>query len=221
MKILLILIILYLLPLTTIRAQAMNNDSFKVNVGDLDPFDEPVKDDSGGVNFSVQTGFPNIPSLALFSFGISENLIDYGNLTPTNPVTRKSILTVENESAPGYIVMVSQNHQLLDPNKASIIADTTCDTGNCSENIGASWIDNLAYGFGYRCDSKICLEEFKKSSFFLQFADESKSESKKTVISGSLGKKQTAEILYKVNIPSSQKKGVYKNTVSFIAVPIF
>lgn len=178
-----------------------------------------------GTNYVVRAGFQYISSIIPFYFKIDNIVIDFGNLTPTNPVTRTSTLTINNQSAGGYIVTAQENHQLLVPSSGSLIPDTTCDAGNCTETTAALWSNTLTYGFGYRCDqvgiTNYCPSGFNTANYYKQFADTSKNESAVTVMSGQSGKNQQSTITYKVNISSTQPPGIYTNVITYIATPTF
>ncbi len=178
-----------------------------------------------GTNYVVRAGFQYINSIIPFYFKIDNIIIDFGALSPTNPVTRTSTLTVDNQSAGGYIVTAQENHQLLVPSSGQLIPDTTCDAGNCSDTTAALWTNTLTYGFGYRCDlvsvTNYCNTDFNTSDFYKQFADASKNETPVTVMSGQSGRNQKATITYKVNISSSQPAGLYTNAITYIATPTY
>lgn len=178
-----------------------------------------------GTNYTVRAGFQYIHSIIRFRFSISSLLIDFGTLTPTNPVKRTNTLTISNGSAYGYVVTAYENHQLLIPANGSVIPDTTCDTGLCTETTAASWPDSsiLVYGFGYRCDN---LSGSDCVSFptdnYKQFADDSKGETPQTVMSSlNVGKNRQAQITYKVNISGTQAAGRYSNIITYIATPTY
>lgn len=154
-----------------------------------------------------------------FSFSISNNLVDYGPLTPTNPVLRTTDLIISKGSSRGYSVFAFEDHELRNPNN-NLIPDTTCDNGTCSQTSSAVWSGNLSFGFGYRCekeDNSGCSEDFSKPDYFKQFANDSKSENFQPIINGFDSKK--ARIDYKVNIPNNQAKSSYSNSITFIAIP--
>ena len=230
-------------------AQVMSNGSFKIQMGNLNSIagestgsNYNLSITSGetspglysGTNFQVRAGFQYIPRSSPFSFSISNTLIDFGLLSPTNPVTRTTTLTISNSSAPSYQVTASENHQLQVVKTGAIIPDTTCDKGACSQTQAAEWSNILTYGFGYRCDSisitsqdaksPTCMKNdasFSNSGYFKQFADASKKESSQVLINGGKGSAQKATVIYKVNIPSSQASGNYSNSVTYVAVPSF
>lgn len=231
-------------------AQEMKNDFYKIQMGNLNSIagisggeSYKINITSGentpglysGTNYKARLGFQYIPRKSVFSFGVSNTLIDFGTLTPTNPITRATVLTVSNTAALGYTVTGSENHQLLVSKTGAIIADTTCDKGTCSQTIASQWSSTLTYGFGYRCDadsiiskgskSKGCAAEdlsfYSNTAYFKQFADSSKGEKAVTIISGNQGRNQKATVTYKVNISSSQAVGLYTNAITYIAIPTF
>jgi hypothetical protein len=179
-----------------------------------------------GTNYKVKAGFQYVYTLFPFSFSITNHNIDFGIITPANPVTRTSTLSVNNKSAGGFIVTATESGQLSSPATGGIIPDTTCDSGTCTEVTAGAWVSSLAYGFGYRCDlvsgTNYCSSDFSTSTYYKQFPDSSKLESPQTIFSSTqTGKNQQALITYKVNVSNSQPAGTYKNVISFIATPTF
>lgn len=177
-----------------------------------------------GSNYKVRAGFQYISSIIPFRFIISSTEINFGDLTPTNPITRNNTLTVTNQSAGGYTVKVYENHQLLVPSTGALIPDTTCDHGTCTESTADTWTSSLTYGFGYRCDAvttNYCDSSFTTSTNYRQFADKSKSETEQTVMSGATGRTQQSTITYKANISTAQSAGLYSNVLTYIATPTY
>ncbi|MBI2031751.1 MAG: hypothetical protein HYT08_04020 [Candidatus Levybacteria bacterium] len=173
-----------------------------------------------GKNFKVKYGFEKQNSN--FSFSLSSDLIDFGILSPNNPVTRTNLLTIYSNST-GYIVLASENQELKSSENIPI-PDTTCDNGSCTQTIPAVWKEATVYGFGYRCDKLIgndCID-FEADQLFKQLPDLSKEEAWEKVLSGhSEDKKKQAKITYKVNISNAQKITKYINTLTYIALPNF
>ncbi len=176
-----------------------------------------------GTNYKVKAGFQYVYPAALFSFTISQTLIDFGTITPTNPVTRTNSLTISNRSANGYTVTASQNNPLKTSSGATI-PDTTCDNGACTQTTASAWTGTLTYGFGYRCDNQTgtdCATGFAGSTFYKQFADSSNSESSQSVMSGASTGTKKSQITYKINISGTQAAGTYSNVITYIATPTF
>jgi len=181
-------------------------------------------------NFTVESGFQYIypfkkSTSSTFQFTVSDTTIDFGKLSPANPVTRTSTLTITTGNATGYTVTTSENKPLTAAASSAFIPDTTCDLGTCSESQSGIWDSILTYGFGYRCDNQIatdCAIGFLQTSSYKQFADASKSETTQSIMTGS-GQSSTksSKVTYKVNISSSQLPGIYKNTITYIAAPTF
>jgi len=178
-----------------------------------------------GTNYKVRAGFQYVYTIIPFRFSISQTQIDFGTLTPTNPVTRTNTLTISNGSANGYQVTAFENHQLLNPANGMTIPDTTCDNGLCTETTSAQWTNTLTYGFGYRCDNVTgsdCATGFTNSNYYKQFADSSLNEAPQSVMSGTnVGRSKQVQITYKVNISGTQPAGTYTNTITYVATPTF
>ena len=176
-----------------------------------------------GTNYTVRAGFQYIHSIIRFNFTLSSVLIDFGTLTPTNPVTRTQTLTISNGSAHGYTVTAQENHPLQVDSTGAQIPDTTCDAGTCTESTSAAWSNTLTYGFGYRCDNVSgtdCATGFTTGTFYKQFANMNASETPVGVMTGvNVGRNKQTQITYKANVSGTQPGGLYRNVITYIATP--
>ena len=232
---LLISFVIFVLTLTsTSEAASMKNQEYKIQEGSINPSSqETVKNQNkitstekgemvGFNNYKIRSGFQYIDSSAPFTFSIASLSINFGTLNPGEPITRTNTLTISNGSAAGYLVTTEQTGSLKTPHKSEI-QDTTCDAGTCTESRASIWDSPLAYGFGYRCDNiagNTCSKDFAGENFYKQFANRQNNEPAETVMSGSsIDEKIQTQITYKVNIPATQIKGHYQNTIIYIAIP--
>jgi len=224
--VLILIVIAFIILRNRTLAQSASNNSYTIRGGDLEQKTLTSPGDSSGQSSDkssdktqVTAGFEEIEDSQPFSFSVSNNLVDYGPLTPTNPVSRTTDLIISKGSSRGYSVFAFANRELSDVNNNSI-PDTTCDNGTCSETSSGVWSGNLSFGFGYRCenaDGSICTEDFLGIGYFKQFANDSKSEAYQAIINGFDSRK--AKIEYKVNISNNQAKSSYSNSITFIAIP--
>lgn len=205
----------------TISGTTANTDyKARPTAGDLSP------QVSEGVNFRVRAGFENIAAATPFSVSLSSGTIDFGALSPTNPIVRTVDLSVYSLSTSGYSVITSENHPLQMSPEASgaNISDTTCDNGECSQEKAGIWINTLTYGFGYRCDNVTgldCDSSFSKPNFYKHFADVSNAQSPQSVMAGIGSKNKDVRLSYKVNTSGNLAQGIYSNIVTYVAVPNF
>lgn len=205
----------------TISGTTTNTDySMRSIVGGLSPVV------SEGVNFKIKAGFENTEPSLPFSVSLSSDLIDFGILSPTNPIVRTVTLSVYSLSTFGYSVIASEDHPLKMSPEASgaNIADVTCDNGECNQETAAEWINSLTYGFGYRCDNVTgadCDSSFSKSNFYKHFANTSNLQLPQSVMSGIGSKNKDIQVSYKVNIAGTQGEGFYNNIITYIAIPNF
>ena len=222
-------------------AQTMSNQNYKIKMQEFNSIsgtttntDYTVRSTVGelapivseGVNFKVRTGFENIASTLPFSASLSSDIIDFGLLSPTNPIVRTVDLSVYSLSAYGYSVVAFENHPLQSDPEASgqVIADTTCDNGGCGEEKAGIWINTLTYGFGYRCDNITgtnCDKSFSNPKFYKHFPDNSNGQSPQSIMSGIGSKNKDIRMSYKVNIAGGQAQEIYSNIVTYITVPNF
>lgn len=223
--------------LTYAQAQTMSNSQYKIKMGTLNnaagestgsgySLNENLGQTGAGLysgtNYKVRSGFQyfkNTAETIPFSFSISDSKVDFGVITPTNPLTRAIVLTVSNSSGKGFSVSAAENKSLTSQN--GTIPDTSCDTGDCTPTKAAIWASTLSYGFGYRCDDQSgtnCVLGFSPS-FYKPFAA---SPSAQNVLSSTTGgSARKSQITYKVNVSGSQPPGLYTNIVSYIANPGF
>ncbi len=159
-----------------------------------------------------------------FNISLQHEFLDFGELEPTNPITRTSFIHVIANTLSGYTVFGWQNHSPVETDGVTV-PDTSCDNGACTERTASVWQTPLTYGFGYRCDntaSTPCDHAFNENNLFKQFANESAEERPVPVMQWHIGSDdEKAEISYKINIAASQPQIRYTNTVSYILVPGF
>lgn len=234
-------------------SQTMSNDNYILQLHGIDATtsktttkdsalgasDQPAPKPQTEPKYKIELGFLHNKSKSPFTFSISETLIYFGTLSPTNPITRSNKLSVSSRSANGYSVIAFTNRELLasatsdvtpgasevPSPSAEVIPDSSCDNGLCSEFSPAPWTNILTYGFGYRCDNVIgtdCAKGFLDLNFYKQFANNSKNEIPQKILSATNGKiDKIVQITYKVNISGTQALGSYNNTITYIAVPNF
>lgn len=245
-KILVILLILttYYLILNTVKARAftMSNSNYVIQMGNFNNIagilsgggktlnitvgeTAPGLYTQSGVNYKIRAGFQYINSIIYFSFkitGISATFIDLGTLVANSPVTRTNDLIISNGSAGGYQVTATENHELLSPPTGSLIVNTTCDNGLCTNTTSDLWTSSTTYGFGYRCDNVTgtdCASGFTTANYYKQFA---KNPTATAVMNGTnVGRNKEVTITYKVNVSPVQPFGQYSNIITYVATPTF
>lgn len=240
----------YLLPAAapSAQAQTMSNDNYILKMQNFNTVSGVTTGDSynlrsttggyspassEGVNFKVKTGFENLASSLPFSISLSSSLVDFGELTPTNPIIRTLDLETNSLTAYGYSVLIFENEPLTvappaESNSATdnkiFIPDTTCDNGQCDTQTASEWNNALTYGFGYRCDNVAgvdCDASFSKPNFYKHFPDLLNNDDLTSVMAGIGANNRKARISYKVNISGTQPQGSYSNVVTYIDVPNF
>jgi hypothetical protein len=211
-----------------VKADTVSNENYSIDVNtiDTDPGPTPkaeilgtrtvqIKQFTTGPNYTVNA---SNDSLAIT---LSQNTIDYGILSSTNPVIRTSGISFSNPAA-GAEVLAYENNP---PQSAlnDTIPNTTCDNGLCSPLLSAVWTNTLTYGFGYRCDSKdtACDPQFGTSNYFKQYATESDGQPLIILSSTKRSGTTNATITDKINISGTQKAGGYYNSITYLAVPNF
>lgn len=175
---------------------------------------------SDSSNYVVRSGYGEKTSP--FSLQTSQNMIEYESLTPTDAITRTTIVSIHSGPHYGYTLFLSEDHPLQAGK--NLIPDTTCDNGSCSEDIPAPWTSALTYGLGYRCDDETgsvpiksgsgCQTRFQDETEFLQIPKKPQ-EVMKNIVGGF----DRSEMTFKLNISGAQPSAVYTNQVTYIALP--
>lgn len=234
-RVLVFSLLFFLIFKSEANAQTMKNDFFKLIFGNLNTASGPISGSNyklnttvgqtgpglySGTNWKVKAGFQYVRTNIPFSFTVSQNIIDFGTLTPTNPVTRTTNLTVSSGAAKGFTVILSEDRPMTSSSSATI-PDTSCDAGDCTPTKAGQWTGTLTYGFGYRCDDQVgsnCVSGFS-TDFYKPFPLNPSTTS--VLLSQRGGRSKKSQITYKVNIAGSQAPGVYTNMVTFVASPGF
>jgi hypothetical protein len=176
--------------------------------------------------FKVLAGFWYLKTIVPFSFTVSNQLIDFGDLSAGVPKYDTTLLTVSSGSAGGYQVTTQENHPLTVYSTGYSIQDTTGDNGDITEENAGAWAQNTAYGFGYTVHGTDAVSPFPSISpagnLYKQFSDISKNEEPEVIMSSNRAvKAHSATVTYKVNIPANQPAGRYHNVIMYIATPTY
>ena len=170
--------------------------------------------------YHLQTGFQNIAAGSAVSFSISPVLVDFGSLTPNNPLEKQIFLKISNGKVPGYTVKVAQNHQLTSPSQATT-PDTVCDNHQkpCTQTQASRWQLNSSFGLGYRVSGTAVTQDFNTDFAYRPFASISRND-KAVLIMESSRENTTDEAVMtvKLNVDHNQPVGMYENVIIFTAL---
>jgi hypothetical protein len=212
----------------SVFADTVSNDNYSIDVNTIDtnPQPTPKKEVLGTTyvkikEFTTGSNYTVTAPTSFISLGLSQNSIDYGILSSTNPVIRTSNILLNNNLLGGEILSY-ENHPLKSATN-DVIQNSSCDNGTCTPEIAAIWTNTLTYGFGYRCDSSqknICDAQFSSLNYFKPYADSSAQHTPVPILLTDKGQSQ-ASVTYKVNISGTQKTGGYYNSITYLAIPKF
>jgi len=208
----------------------VTNDNYSIDVNTIDTNPQPTpKSQVLGVSSKTTPEFTTGPNYTVnatndsVSVGLSQNIIDLGILSSTNPVIRTSDLLLSTPATGGQILSY-ENHPLATTTN-DLIQNTSCDNGSCSSEIAALWNNTLTYGFGYRCTStqqNVCDSQFSPPNYYKQFSVDSLNQLPEPIITNVVGSTASkASVTYKVNISGTQKTGAYYNSITYLAIPNF
>ncbi|HUD44185.1 MAG TPA: hypothetical protein VMR41_01450 [Patescibacteria group bacterium] len=146
-------------------------------------------------------------TIPYLSLSISADNLVFSPLTPANPLTRNTTLSLNGTAA--NVFMYSDSP--LQTIKKAIIPATTCDTGACSENDADIWQQSLTYGFGYHIDS-LPQNSYKQLPQNINKYIE-------VLALDQTANRTSTNLLYKINIPTAQAAGEYNTTSTYLAIP--
>ncbi len=174
----------------------------------------------GSSTYFVGAGFQYIYQIQTFAFSISDVFIDLGTLTAGAHNTDSNVLRITTRGAGGYTVYAYELHPLRLLGGSATIADTTCNTGLCSESDADPWTTQTIAGFGFNAAGSTVPSDFVDSTYFRQFANLDGAETMKAVMtSPNIGSNDSATITYKAGISGTTAAGEYQTAVVYVAVP--
>jgi hypothetical protein len=181
--------------------------------------------------YIVRSGFQYIQTIIPFSFTVSDISIDFDDLIAGVATTQATTLTVKAGGAGGYSVKARENHPLQNDSGSTTIPDTTCDTGFCTQADADPWTLSTTYGFGFNMSGDDIPSDFVDSTYFRHFADASIPEDAEVIMNKSQVTwdypnnawpwESIADVTFKINISSTQAGGIFRNMVTFTAIPSF
>ncbi len=214
-----LLSVFFMLSLPKANAATLSNDSYTVETKDINT--------QTTISLPTPTPVPTQPESHVkepFVFSLSTPLLDFGEISTTNPVTRTVTLTIHLGDATGYTVFAIEDHEPT-ASSSTLIPDTSCDVGACNTIVSAPWESILTYGFGYRCENIVghdCNKSFKTPVAYKRFPNRVKGDAFSSLLQGQNDtKEKQVNIVYKINTPATQEKGIYINTIQYIAIPDF
>jgi hypothetical protein len=226
-----------LMSASGILAETMNSASYTVQFGNFnvtsgekssasynvtDTVGQIAPGQYDGTGYVVKAGFQYIYPFRRMSLKISKTTISLGELTYGSFNTDSHTVTVDTNGAGGYAVRTFETHPLRLQAGTTVIRDTLCDSGPCSETTAQSWTNANNHGFGFNANGNDVSADFTTTSYFRQFADISNAETMQTIMSGSgVSLNRVATITYKASPAGNQEAGNYETTVSYQLIPTY
>lgn len=213
-----------LIPLSIAKpsfAQVMEGEEYKlrlIQVSDDDPTPTlaQVKTDP---TLTPSPTPPLIQSYGQSEILVSDDFVQFGPLSPTNPVIRQLRFSISDGQFP-FSLFQQMDHDLFNDPGQSIPA-TSCDNGSCSDKQASLWISTLTYGLGVRCENLIgtvCPDDFIEKNTFRPLGVPTSYTGSK-IASGASREKVEFSLTYKLVVPGTQAPGSYQATVSYILIP--
>lgn len=213
---------LFLVPILV--SAVTQSENYKINVDNFgfggnkgtsenyslsDTIGDPVVNIGDSEDYRTQSGFwykENV-YMSLVLDTTTENL---GNLVPGTPNTGNTLITITTDCVAGYDLLAKQNNQMTHTDTTTTIANYSCDIAT-----PCLW-SGTGLGFSITNGTNVDVKwgtspNFKYAYFPLA---ETKIHEKNTYsLSG-----DNTTIGYKVDVPSTQKAGIYSNQITYVAM---
>ncbi len=160
-----------------------------------------------------------IQSYGQSELSISDDFVDFGPLSPTDPVMRQLTFTVTGQNMP-FLLYQQMDHDLQSDHGESI-PKTSCDNGSCSDHQASLWNSTLTYGLGIRCDNlrgTVCPYDFIEKNTFRPLGQRLE-QTDYVLSSGFISDQAVINMTYKLIIPGTQQPGNYSARASYILIP--
>lgn len=221
LTILLFIYILLLLSPQKALAEVMEDGRYKLQleeVSDSDPTPTVSKKES----FTLPSPTPTPPPVRAYGQSeivVSDDFVQFGSLSPTNPVLRQLKFSLFSPYAP-FALYQQMNHELQnDP--GNTIPATSCDNGSCTTTQASLWKNTLTYGLGVRCENTvgtICPDDFIEHNTFRPLGVTA-SNTASVIATGATADRNTFVLSYKLIVPGTQAPGNYQASLIYILVP--
>jgi len=125
-------------------------------------------------------------------------------------------LIVSTNAGGGYSLTTQENRPMTAG--SSIIPDTTCNTGTCTEATSAAWTTAANNGLGHTCFDQMgndCNTVYNDGDNFRQFASMSAGETPQPIMASTTPAIATGRIKFRLSVGSGEAAGTYSNTVSY------
>lgn len=205
-------------------SQAANSENYKINAdvigigGDLgssasykltDTIGEPIVGIGASENYKSKAGFWQMVNTVL-SLTVDSNAVNLGAHTPGTPVNGQSTLTVTTDAWGGYDLLVSQDHSLQHTDTVTTIADYSCPI-----SAPCLWSGT---GLGFSVTTGTGVDPKWGSTPNFKYAAVPGVDTIFHAKTGYTSGGNNTVVDYKVDTPSTQKSGVYGNTLTYTAI---
>lgn len=207
--------LIYFAHIQTTYSATSRNGSVKLELRQTTPTIVENNDKNITENEKLPKKHDSDSSITFYTF---PPIVSFGFLVPGDPVIRSSSVQILTHNLVAFDMYIEQNHSLKSA-EGNIIPDTSCDGGSCTNNLASVWKSPLTYGYGFRCEnSTSCSKDFQNPDFFRSITNIELNQRPAQILTGSSAK-VAAEIVYKLNIPSTQAAEPYTNTITYTIIP--
>ncbi|MDO8557882.1 MAG: hypothetical protein Q7S09_01665 [bacterium] len=153
----------------------------------------------------------------------TDTAIPFGNISPNTFYIACQDVAIATNAGGGYSA-TCQEESPLKTSGGTIIPDTVCDAGGCTESAGASWTNASNNGFGHTCRNQVnndCASAYSNGVSFRQFANISGGEAAQAFMASSTTASATGRVKFRLSRGSTQAAGAYRTVVTYIITPTY
>lgn len=160
---------------------------------------------------------------AFFTFTISNSNSDFGEFNISTPQYTNTSLSVMPPANNFKFQITAYQENDFKTLAGNIFLNTNCNGGidTCSKSLAKAWTSNSAYGFGYNLSINNILPDFANNTFFRPFPKKVNKDNEVLFFSNQIQNTTQTTVIYKINVPPSQPKGVYRTNIIFTALPLY
>ena len=185
------------------------NSSGSANFNISDTLGQPVIGLGGSTNYKVQDGFWHMVNYSL-SLNLDSNDLYLGTVTTGSPITGQTVISVTTDAWGGYDLLTNQNHSMTHTDNVTTISDYACSIGS-----PCAW---SGYGLGFSVISGTSVEAKWGTSPNFNYAAFPLSATIFHSKGGYYSGADQTTVGYKVDVPASQKSGLYSNIIYYTAI---